>query len=55
MKKKEIVTITRNEYEELLDCKERLEWLEAEGVENWEGYDYAMDAMETYNRLCNGE
>ena len=42
MKKKEIVTITRNEYEELLDYEEYLECLEAAGVDNWEGYDYAM-------------
>ena len=52
MKKKEIVTITRKEYEELLDCKEYLECLEAAGVDNWEGYDYAM---EMYNRECEGE
>ena len=43
MRKKDIVTITREEYIELLDCKERLECLEAAGVDNWEGYDYAME------------
>ena len=52
MKKIEIVTITKKEYEELLDYKECLECLEAAGVDNWEGYDYAM---EMYNRECEGE
>ena len=42
MRKKDTVIITRKEYIELLDYKERLEWLEAAGVDNWEGYDYAM-------------
>jgi hypothetical protein len=41
----EMVTITKAEYESLLDDKHRLECLEAHGVDNWQGYD---DAMEMY-------
>ena len=45
-KKKEMVTISKEEYESLLDSELQLSCLEACGVDNWEGYD---DAMEMYN------
>lgn len=46
MKEVETVTIPVTEYEEL---KERVRWLcalEAAGVDNWGGYDYAGEMME---------
>lgn len=42
----EMVTITQKEYDRL---KEREDWLyalEAAGVDNWEGYDYAWEILE---------
>lgn len=42
----ETVTITKNEYESLLEDAKKLRALEAAGVDNWEGYDIAMDYME---------
>lgn len=39
------VTITRKEYERLLDSEHKLECLDAAGVDNWGGYG---DAMEMY-------
>ena len=42
------VTISRFEYEKLTKDSEWLECLEAAGVDNWSGYDYAVDL---YNEL----
>lgn len=42
------VNIPRSEYEELLESRAWLEALEAAGVDNWDGFDYAQ---ETYNQL----
>lgn len=42
----ETVTISKKEYDQLLDDAEKLECLEAAGVDNWPGYG---DAMEMYN------
>lgn len=44
-KKMEMVTIPKEEYESLLDDRAKLSCLEACGVDNWTGYD---DAMEMY-------
>jgi hypothetical protein len=44
-KKPETVTISKEEYESLLDDQHKLECLEAAGVDNWQGY---SDAMEMY-------
>jgi hypothetical protein len=41
----ELVTITRANYNQLVDDQYKLECLEAAGVDNWSGYD---DAMEMY-------
>jgi hypothetical protein len=41
----EMVEITKEEYERLLEDSEKLSCLEACGVDNWQGYD---DAMEMY-------
>jgi len=42
----ETVTISKKEYESLLEDSEKLSALEAAGVDNWEGYDNAMEMME---------
>ena len=39
----ETVTISHEEYEELIDDAEFLQALRMAGVDNWEGYDYAID------------
>lgn len=46
MENKETVTISREEYEELLKDSELLSCLEACGVDNWSGWD---DAIEMFN------
>lgn len=48
MEEKEMITITREEYEQLLDDRECLSCLKAAGVDNWEGYDYAMEMYDSY-------
>jgi hypothetical protein len=39
----EMVTITKKEYEEFLDDARLLNCLRNAGVDNWEGWDIAMD------------
>lgn len=39
----ETVTITKDEYESLLEDSNFLCALESAGVDNWDGYDYARD------------
>lgn len=41
----ETVTISKKEYESLLEDSEKLSALEAAGVDNWQGYDDAMEMM----------
>ena len=43
----ETVTISRAEYDSLKDSEFKLECLEGAGVDNWNGYSYAME--EYYN------
>ena len=38
----ETVTIPKSEYDELLRRDDWLSWLEAAGVDNWEGMDEAI-------------
>lgn len=38
----EMVTISKKEYESLLDDSFKLSCFEGAGVDNWCGYDYAM-------------
>ena len=38
----ETITITKKEYEELLDSEWMLNCLESAGVDNWNGYEYAI-------------
>ena len=40
-----MITITREEYERLNKREEWLECLESAGVDNWCGWDYAMDIL----------
>lgn len=39
----ETITITKKEYEALLDASWKLQALDSAGVDNWDGYDYAME------------
>lgn len=39
----ETVTITKKEYERLLEDSDWLSCLEQAGVDNWDGWDYAID------------
>lgn len=43
MEEVEMVTITKEEYYRLLNRDDWLGWLEAAGVDSWEGYDVAQD------------
>ena len=40
-----MVAITEKEYQKLLEDQKFLEALKAAGVDNWSGYDYAMEPM----------
>lgn len=46
------VTISRKEYEDLLEDQFFLNCLESAGVDNWEGYEYAQ---EEFNKGENDE
>jgi hypothetical protein len=39
------VTIPARRFKELTDAEATLNALEAAGVDNWEGYDHAMDIL----------
>lgn len=39
------VTISKKEHQRLLKSERKLEALEGAGVDNWEGYDYAMEIL----------
>jgi len=40
------ITISKKEYEELLEDQKLLQALQGAGVDNWEGYDYAIEIMQ---------
>ena len=42
----ETITISKKEYESLLKDQKLLQCLQGAGVDNWEGYDYALEMME---------
>lgn len=42
----EMITITKDRFEELVAAEEWVDALEAAGVDNWEGYDFAIDLLE---------
>jgi hypothetical protein len=39
------VTISLERFNSLLEAEAKLEALEAAGVDNWDGYDYAMEIL----------
>lgn len=39
----EMITITKSEYDQLCKDSEWLSYLEAAGVDNWDGYDEAIN------------
>lgn len=41
----EFVTIPAKEYARLCEDQRKLDALEAAGVDNWDGYDWAMEAL----------
>lgn len=41
----EMVTITKKEYDSLCEDAAKLTALECAGVDNWSGYDFAMDIL----------
>lgn len=41
----ETITISMKEYQELQHSEAKLNALICAGVDNWEGYDYAMDIL----------
>ena len=41
----ETITISKKEYESLLEDQKLLQCLQGAGVDNWSGYDYAMEMM----------
>lgn len=49
---KDMVSILRSEYEELLDRSELLEFLDAAGIDDWQGYELALQMQKDYK---NGE
>ncbi len=52
MPKPEMVTITKLEYEDLLDAEAKLSALEAGGVDNWEWYG---DSLQEYYKKKGDE
>ena len=40
------ITISKKEYESLLEDSKKLTALENAGVDNWEGYHYAIELMQ---------
>lgn len=42
-KTEEMIQISKKEYESLLEDRDWLSCLEAAGVDNWSGYDYAIE------------
>ena len=41
----EMISISKQRYEELLKSEKELNMLESYGVDNWEGYEEAMEAL----------
>jgi hypothetical protein len=45
MEPDETVTLPAERYHELIEAEAALAALEAAGVDNWDGYDYAMELL----------
>lgn len=41
----EMISIPKKEYDQLIENQKRLRALEAAGVDNWEGYDFAIESF----------
>jgi hypothetical protein len=39
----DMISISKERYDELIAVEEKLSALECAGVDNWEGYDFAME------------
>lgn len=48
-KAKKTITITQEEYDNLVERSRWLECLESAGVDNWSGYDYARELLEEWD------
>lgn len=46
MTNEEMITIPKKKYDDMVERLEFLGCLEAAGVDNWEGFDYAYQMME---------
>lgn len=46
MENEETIIISKKLYNELIAAAEKLSVLEAVGVDNWEGYDIAMEMLQ---------
>lgn len=45
MEEEEMITVTKEHYDELYEAYLWAEALDQSGVDNWEGYDYARDVL----------
>lgn len=45
----ELVTLSKSEYDSLVEDSDWLRCLEAAGVDNWDGYDYALEIRSESN------
>lgn len=43
----EMISITKEEYDKLIEGQKLLDALYAAGVDNWEGYDMAREALDS--------
>lgn len=55
MSDKKTVTISNEEYESLLEDRRFLRALEAAGVDNWEGYQYAFEDEDEFDEEIEDE
>ncbi len=42
----EMISITKEEYDRLIEAQKLLRALQNAGVNNWEGYDFAMESID---------
>lgn len=42
----EMIAIPKKEYDELIESQKLLQALQSAGVDNWEGYDIAMESLD---------
>lgn len=53
MEDTQLLIISEDEYNELIDRSILLDFLEAEGVDNWPGWDYAWQKLRYYQEHGN--